>query len=59
MKTETKADAPAQIRRAFQIAFSREPSAEEISTATALVREHGLSALCRALFNANEFLFTR
>ena len=59
VKTETKADAPAQIRRAFQIAFSREPSAEEISTGTALVREHGLSALCRALFNANEFLFTR
>lgn len=59
VKTEANAGAPAQIRRAFQLAFSREPSPEEASAGMDLVREHGLAALCRALFNANEFLFTR
>ena len=59
VKTESKNDATDQVRRAFQVAFSREPSAEETAAGVALVRDHGLVALGRALFNANEFLFTR
>jgi len=47
----------AQVARAFRLAFQREPSANEQMAALRLMREHGLSALCRALFNANEFLF--
>ncbi|MBM3979486.1 MAG: DUF1549 domain-containing protein [Planctomycetes bacterium] len=50
-------DAGAQVRRAFVLAFQRVPSAKEQSAAVALVQAHGLPALCRALFNANEFLF--
>jgi mono/diheme cytochrome c family protein len=46
-----------QVRRGFRLAFGREPSAEEQTAAVDLVKEHGLPALCRALFNANEFLF--
>ncbi len=46
----------AQVKRAFQLSFTREPMASELSAGLALVRTHGLPALCRALFNANEFL---
>jgi mono/diheme cytochrome c family protein len=46
-----------QVALAFQLAFGRAPDAEEAKSAAALVSEHGLPALCRALFNANEFLF--
>ena len=57
LEREAPQDAAAQVRRGFRLAFQREPSAAEMSGALVLVREHGLPALCRALFNANEFLF--
>ena len=46
-----------QVRHAFQLAFGRDPEAEEAGAATRLIRGHGLHTFCRALFNANEFLF--
>ncbi len=46
-----------QVVRAYQLAVSRSPDAEELADATAVVREHGLPTLCRVIFNANEFLF--
>jgi hypothetical protein len=46
-----------QIARAFWLAFSRSPSAIEISAATELIEQHGLSAFCRAVFNSNEFVY--
>jgi hypothetical protein len=59
VKREAGSDVAAQVRRAFQLAFQRKPATEEESAATALVRDHGLPALCRALFNANEFVYVR
>jgi mono/diheme cytochrome c family protein len=56
IEREAKGDT-AQVQRAFRLAFQREPSANEQAGALRLVREHGLNALCRALFNANEFMF--
>ncbi|MFO1053670.1 MAG: DUF1553 domain-containing protein [Planctomycetota bacterium] len=51
-------DAPAaQVARAFELALQRGPDAEESMSSVALVRVHGLAALCRALFNTSEFLF--
>ena len=47
----------AQIEQAFQLALQRSPDTNERSAAEALVAEHGLATLCRALLNANEFLF--
>ena len=41
------------------LALGREPDAEERAAATELVHDHGPASLCRALFNANEFLFVR
>ena len=46
-----------QVERLFELLFGRVPSEQERDEASELVRTHGLSALCRALFNANELLF--
>jgi hypothetical protein len=45
-----------QVRRAWQLAYQRDPTAEELKLATKLVNDHGLKALCRVLFNSNEFV---
>jgi hypothetical protein len=45
-----------QIRRAWQLAYQRDPTAEEAKLAAKLVTDHGLPALCRVLFNSNEFV---
>jgi hypothetical protein len=49
----------AQVRRAFRLAFQRQPDQDELSAAVQLVRQDGLTELCRALFNANEFVYVR
>lgn len=54
---EAGADPTAQTQRAFQLAFNRDASPEEIDTARTLITEHGLTLFCRALFNANEFVY--
>jgi len=46
-----------QVRRAFELAFGRSAEEEEAADGVRLVRQHGLPALCRALLNANEFVF--
>ncbi len=47
----------AQIRRAFHLAFFRDPDAEELTGALDLISDHGLPAFCRAILNANELLY--
>lgn len=44
------------IGLAFRIAFSREPTEEEVRLSRGLIREHGLAALCRGILNAHEFI---
>lgn len=51
------ADVSSQIRRGFALAFQREPAADEHAAAVKLVNEFGLIAFCRALLNANEFVY--
>ncbi|MBX7074181.1 MAG: PSD1 and planctomycete cytochrome C domain-containing protein [Pirellulales bacterium] len=46
----------AQVRRTFQLVYSREPSPAELDDAQAVAAEHSLATLCRALLNSNEFL---
>ena len=50
-------DVSRQVRRAFQLAFNRDPDAEESRVCETLARDHGLPTLCRVLLNSNEFLF--
>jgi mono/diheme cytochrome c family protein len=55
----TSAESNAQALLAIQLAFGRSPTPDEMKISVALLQEHGLPALCRALLNANEFLFVR
>jgi mono/diheme cytochrome c family protein len=57
LREESGNDPAVQVRRAFQLAFLREPTDEETSAAVQLIQSHGLEAFCRATLNANEFLF--
>lgn len=57
IRREAGDDTTDQVIRVFELAFSREPGAAELRRAIALVEEYGLDALCRAIFNSNEFLF--
>jgi mono/diheme cytochrome c family protein len=50
-------DPERQVHRAFQLAFGRAPSVAEERAATNLIRTEGAPAFCRALYNANEFLY--
>jgi hypothetical protein len=57
LKKEAGSEVNAQINRAFALAFQRKPDRAELSASGKLIREHGLTALCRAVFNANEFVY--
>ncbi|MEY4199848.1 MAG: hypothetical protein RLZZ265_1588, partial [Verrucomicrobiota bacterium] len=57
VEREAGADTAAQITRAFQLAFSRPPSGQELAAARDLVRTDGVFSLCRMLLNANEFVY--
>jgi uncharacterized protein DUF1553 len=57
IQREAGDDPQAQAHRAFVLSFGRAPTDDERPTAVALIKEHGLAALCRALFNANEFIY--
>ena len=57
VKQEAGTDTAKQITLAYQLALSRAPTAAELTDIIPLVQTHGLTALCRALFNSNEFLF--
>lgn len=52
-------DATKQCERAFLLTFGRKPGADETKGALSLMREFGLPSLCRALYNANEFVQIR
>ncbi len=57
VSADTGNDQALQASRALELVLGRTARADEVEAAKALVAEHGLPALCRALLNANEFLF--
>ena len=57
VQRQAPSDPRRQIAVAWQLALQREPTDQEIQDADPLVRQYGLPAVCRALFNCNEFLF--
>ena len=46
-----------QVERACQLIFLRAPSEQERALLSGYAKKHGLAAVCRILFNSNEFLF--
>jgi hypothetical protein len=57
LKREAGDDDDRQIHLAMRLAFGRAPDDDELAAARKLITEHGLAIFCRALFNANEFLY--
>jgi mono/diheme cytochrome c family protein len=57
LESEAGPDPASQARRAFRLAFGRDPSEHELAAAVSLIKSHGAAALCRALYNANEFIY--
>jgi hypothetical protein len=56
---EHPGDVDAQVDRAVRLAFSRPVEADELAAARQLIAAHGLVQFCRALLNANEFVYVR
>ena len=54
---EAGKDVDAEIRRAYQLTMGRLPDEQELQLCRDLVQSHDMTALCRVLLNANEFLF--
>jgi hypothetical protein len=54
---ESGNSATAQVQRAYAIALSREPTAEESAAAEELIQAQTLQELCWALLNSSEFLY--
>lgn len=57
VESESGADLRDQIAYALQLAFSRPPFAHELDTLAGMAAIHGLEPVCRALLNANEFVY--
>ncbi len=59
LEREVGADPARQVDRVYRLCFARPPEGRESTRAVAFVKEHGLPALCRVLFNTSEFVFVR
>ena len=57
LRREASEDAGEQVTRAFQLMVGREPDPFERKESIAVIRDLGLDAFCRALYNTSEFLF--
>ena len=57
LKREQGDDVAKQVRAAFALAFNRDASRDEIAASTRFIESEGLALFCRALFNANEFVY--
>jgi hypothetical protein len=57
VEREAGPDAGRQVARAYQLAYTRDPSPEEQDDARPVVERYGLEVLTRAIFNSNEFLY--
>ncbi|WP_165066334.1 PSD1 and planctomycete cytochrome C domain-containing protein [Paludisphaera rhizosphaerae] len=54
---EAGPDPERQAERGFMLALGRSPNPAERTAAAALIRSRGGPAFCRALYNANEFVY--
>ena len=57
LEREAPADRGRQAQRAFWLSLGRAPDDEELHAARRLIDQQGLVVFCRALYNANEFLY--
>jgi hypothetical protein len=52
-----KSDRSGQIELAFQLAYSRGATPDEVQMLSGYAEKHGMANLCRLILNSNEFVF--
>ncbi|MEZ6118859.1 MAG: PSD1 and planctomycete cytochrome C domain-containing protein [Pirellulaceae bacterium] len=57
LQREANDSVEAQVTLAFRLLFGRTPSDEELTSSLDFIRENSMRAFCRAILNANEFIF--
>jgi mono/diheme cytochrome c family protein len=57
LKREQPDNVMQQVQRAFALAFGRDATNEEAAVAVKFIEAEGLTMFCRALLNANEFVY--
>jgi len=57
IRTTAGDDVHNQVDQLFQRAFNRTPESGELTACEAMARQYGLAALCRVVFNSNEFVY--
>jgi hypothetical protein len=57
LRREAGAKVDSQIRRAYWLTVGRAPEKPDIAASESLISSEGLPAFCRALLNANEFVY--
>lgn len=57
LRAEAGESPETQVDRAFALFYSRPPDEWERRASATFIRDHGLAAFCRALYNTSEFLF--
>jgi hypothetical protein len=57
LKSDVGPDPARQVDWGFVLAFGRPPNPTEKAAAVSLIDSNGTAAFCRALYNANEFLY--
>lgn len=57
LQQEAGTDTSQQVRRLYELAYSRSPTPDELQGAHDFVGRHGLASLCRVVFNSNELLY--
>ncbi len=57
LRREAPGGTAAQVRRAYALAFARQPAAEELAFGERFIAAHGLGQFCLVLMNANEFMY--
>ena len=50
-------DLAAQVEAVYRLAYQRLPEKAEQKKSIALVKQHGLRALCRAILNSSELIY--
>ena len=59
LSDEVEENFQAQLTLAHELTLGRTPDPKELALAKAFVKEHGMAAYCRVLFNTNSFLYVR
>lgn len=59
IQTEAGTEVGQQVRMAYELAYGRPTTDDELARCEKFVQQQDLASLCRVMFNSNEFLYVR